>query len=158
VIPDKIIFLDIDGVMNRCRAAYRPDIKSEIEEIEADELFEDFAVSNLNSIVEETNCYFVISSAWRVYYDIEKLKTIFTLNGFKYSNRIIDYTPRFFSYVPRGREIKKWLEDNKFEGEFVIIDDNDDMCELKDRLVFTDSYDGLTDEKALEVKQKLPQQ
>lgn len=151
---EKIIFLDIDGVMNQCLPPPRI-----IEGLEKDETFEEYCVDNLNSIVEETDCYFVISSAWRIYYDIERLKKIFELNGFKYSDRFLGYTENLRAHlsehVRRGKEIDKWIKDNDFKGKFVILDDNDDMVHLKGWLVLTDSYEGLTDEKTESIKQRL---
>jgi hypothetical protein len=61
----------------------------------------------------------------------------------------------FYDMVCRGMEIDFWIKQNDFEGNYVIIDDNDDMLESqKDFFVETFPNIGLTMEdakKAIEI-------
>jgi hypothetical protein len=138
----KIIFLDIDGVLNS-RSTFCKPILDEIDQIDPAN------IEQLNRILKQTGAYLVISSDWRCRRSLEKLKQIASIVGVN-PEKIIDKTP-VIDDVPRGIEIKQWLDNNQYE-KFVIIDDHDDMGELLQYLVQTSSKTGgLTEEKANEV-------
>lgn len=42
----------------------------------------------------------------------------------------------------RGLEIKEWIRENDFKGKFAIIDDDNDMADLKDFLVKCNTFYG----------------
>lgn len=140
----KLLFLDIDGVLNKCMV-----VKITIDGLTHEEVLEPKMINNLNKIVSETDCDIVISSSWRIPYSLDKLRQILSLNGFQYSEKIIDTTPRIKTgkmskFVSRGHEIDKWIRDNNFNGVFVILDDNSDMEHLKGNLIQTNTFEGLT--------------
>lgn len=151
----KIIFLDIDGVLN-CQSTYDPYVKSELREYPYNH-FEPKLVGNLNEITEATGANIVISSSWRINRTFRELREILVKAGV--SGKIIGQTERlYFSNwshsVPRGCEILHWMETNKERlGElvsfrdYVIIDDDSDMLYLhKSNFFQTDpSGGGLTD-------------
>ena len=116
-VKHKIIFLDIDGVLNV--------MSREFDEF--GQLFNPIFVNNLAYIIEKTNAKLVISSFWRY----RGLK--FMRNLWKYRNlpgEIIGITPDFINDDDsvRGDEIKSWLETNKDIVEtYCIIDDDEDM-------------------------------
>jgi len=91
---DKIIFLDIDGVM-----------ATEFKEVESDNRckFEGHAVKMLNLLISRSNAKIVISSTWRHGQTVEDLQNIFKLRGFKHPEVIIDKTPniREHDYICR---------------------------------------------------------
>lgn len=134
----KVIFLDIDGVLNTVQSEIYWGSKQENHYL----LFCPITILNLNRILKEVpDVKIVISSSWRVGSTIKELKEIFSKNLIDESF-IIDKTP-FLGYdVDRGIEINQWLSKNSVES-FVIIDDDDDMCDLSFHLFKTNPYEGL---------------
>lgn len=131
----KVIFLDIDGVLNTRKTFI--DIHNEwektgIRRVEIDE----FRLVYLKRIIDETNALVVLSSTWRTFFKKEKgviipnynkgeqLQVLFK----KYGIEIFDITPIDKNRI-RQNEIKSWLSNNEVES-FVIIDD--DSYDLKD--------------------------
>lgn len=118
----KVIFLDIDGVLNvisNGRDAFGS-------------LFHEHFVNNLKSIINETGAKIVISSTWR-FSGLKVMKQMW-----KYRNlpgEVIDVTPHCAAYddinlcsgCERGAEIKEWLDRNMLVSSYVIIDDDNDM-------------------------------
>jgi len=116
----KVIFLDIDGVLNvygEGRDEYGPG-------------FHKHLVDNLKSIIDQTDAKIVISSSWRLSGLIAMEET------WKYRNlpgEIIDITPNLTygeglkSNTPRGEEIKQWLDYHPEVTNYVILDDDIDM-------------------------------
>ena len=96
----KIIFLDIDGVMNS-EVDWRDDIQEKRFDIS------ERCIELLNKLIENTYAKVVISSTWRNTVKIEKMRLIFKNKGFK--GEIIDYTPRLGVDTLRGNEIYKWI-------------------------------------------------
>ena len=149
----KIVFLDIDGVLNTMQ--WHSDLKKDTPKDDFGYAFDPVAVANLAHIIEETGAVIVISSSWKMR----------RLPGF-----VLDITPNTLSDevlrtanldemnlgVCRGNEIKEWL--SRHEGEasnYVIIDDFDDLLpEQEDHAVLTDSWIGITKwdaEKAIKI-------
>lgn len=161
----KIIFLDIDGVLNTPRFQTIQIKNHECDAYESQFNFDPICMKNLKEIIDKTNAYIVISSTWR-YNDSDDsdnryMKEIYNnLNLYGIKDRVIGVTPDFRdnynSMLIRGHEIKYWLEENsdKFNIErFVIIDDDNDMFNLVDYLAECDYQDGLTEEvKNLAIK------
>ena len=167
----KVLFLDIDGVLNSENwFAYRIYcVKNNLVNIlmnfvDTDDrnikhkltMLDDRAIANLNRIIEETGCKVVLSSSWRSPSESENIFTqdLLKLKGFKYE--FYDITPRlWFSdfSTRRGEEIKVWLdkESEKHEIEsFVILDDDSDMLpEQMNNFVHVDGQVGLTDRDVL---------
>lgn len=115
MIYDKIIFLDIDGVLNLYRE----------EHDKYGQLFHDNFVNNLKHIIDETGAKIVLSSTWR-------------LSGFKTNKNmwldrklpgeLVDVTPIFHNKI-RGEEIKHWLVNNQVNSYVIIDDDTDFLSE-----------------------------
>jgi len=126
---DKIIFLDIDGVLVTRRS---------IMEKKHHEAFDPICISNLNKIILNTECKIVISSTWRFLYTIDDLKIIFKNVGI--INTIIGTTGKDGNI--RGDEIQLWLLQNP-TNRFCIIDDDSDMGNLMDKLVLTTFDKGI---------------
>lgn len=152
----KVIFLDIDGVLN-CENGYKggsckyttfivdsEDIKNHYQQ------FYPPSKKYLNKVIDKTGAKVVISSTWR-YSGIEFMRNVWENEGM--SGEIIDITPDFMSLsigedyerLPRGLEIKHWLDKKEFSQifwskekqqnyidasgieNFIIIDDDTDM-------------------------------
>jgi hypothetical protein len=144
---DKILFLDFDGVISIPQGdKYGLCAKK---------------LGLMGEIIDETDCRLVISSSWRLH-DVESTikylsepdKNNLFFNGltFPFCDRIIGVTERLytrdetgiFQHQCRGEEIKKWMEDNNFTGNYVIVDDENDMLpEQMDYFVQTDGEKGL---------------
>ena len=158
----KIIFLDIDGVLNcRTSKSYCHDDKyGLITGIDFDK------VKRLAKIVEATNAKIVLSSDWRVgwekHYTARKPSHAKYLDNHlkKKGNLIIfDKTPIINkgSWY-RGEEIITYLNLHSDITHYVILDDtlfeDFNRKEIKEHLVLTDYIIGLTDndvEKAIKI-------
>lgn len=157
----KVIFLDIDGVLNglgsesRCCGCLGID---------------DDKVKRLAKIINETDACIVLSSTWRHDWErVESLEDLSTMGAYmvrKLKRERIHILSKTDDISPekRGVEIKKWLDDAKKDGveikSFCIIDDEmfDFEAEgLIDYLVKTSFYEddpGLQDshvERAIEI-------
>lgn len=141
----KIIFLDIDGVLNYYGM---PDNRLY--------LIDRRAVETLNLLIEKTGAKIVISSTWRLLNSLAMIKSLLIEKGFK--GEIVGKTPSINTNGRiRGDEIQAWLEEHPDVKEYVILDDDSDMGPLKGRLVKVDGKFGLlTDDvtKAIEILQK----
>ena len=153
----KVIFLDIDGVLN---TGYRNGKKDKYGYA-----FDPAAVANLAHIIDETGADIIISSSWK-FYGVPKLRKMWEIRNLP--GTILDITPNTVSDemllnanldemelgVCRGNEIKEWLSKHKGEvSNYVIIDDFDDLLlEQEEHTVLTDSLIGITEfdaEKAI---------
>lgn len=136
----KIIFLDIDGVLNS--------VLFEAEQKAGDDSrIDSTRVKLLSEIVERTGASIVLSSTWREDWDSDPM---ICGNDGKYINEclcecglsIIDKTP-YLSYSDERRlEISTWIARHRSEVEsFVILDDIlAGWGELWDRVVVTNPY------------------
>lgn len=147
----KIIFLDIDGVLN-CQDAYKSGECKYVEWINTQgdkdhhQAFCSWSKGYLNKLIEETDAKIVISSTWRLS-GIEHMKGVWKQEEMK--GEIIGITPNFRSSgytIPRGCEIDCYLEEtfgffhinwSKEEQQkymdksgienYIILDDDSDM-------------------------------
>lgn len=154
VMPERVIFLDFDGVLvtKASQARYKEWYNKTDEWLKQSRLDRDCmkidpdALAALKLIVEETGAKVVISSSWRIGRTLEHIATVLRANGFHHE--IIGKTPtRNRGTIGRGGQIQQWLDKTDREIEsFVILDDNSDMAHLMDRLVQCDcpSQIGLT--------------
>ena len=123
----KIIFLDVDGVLN-CRFTK--------EEIMGYTFVSPMKIELLKQLVEKTGAKIVLSSTWRQGWEDINIGKVDSIDAKcfialkneleKYDISMFDYTP-FLDDEERGNEIDMWLKENeKCEEEiesFVILDD-----------------------------------
>lgn len=153
----RIIFLDMDGVMNH--GEYFRAVK-ESDPIDPE------CVKNLNTIIEATDAKVVISSTWRMFYNIEAMQALLDRKGFK--GEVIGETPDVYSShkynAPRGCEIADWIKEHverdSFDltyRRFIILDDDSDMLLLQaEHFIHTDFMGGgLTVNAAYRAKRML---
>lgn len=173
----KIIFLDIDGVLNH-ELWYKSEecinlnakINAIADEDDANKQYElaqfcPDSVELLNRLIEDTNAVIVVSSSWRKGRTVEQLQELFAEVGIK--GEVIGKTPELtfaeneYDYsVPRGCEIKAWLEGNKgilnnkiSRAKYVILDDDSDMLYWqRTKYVQVDNYCGLTKNSIFKAK------
>jgi hypothetical protein len=157
----RVVFVDIDGVLNSYRWFERSNQKLGLTGRELmKSRIDPAAVEHLNRILDRTASVSVLSSTWRALVPLPKLREVLREVGFRHL--ITDRTPlpsehdtavfeRYkgrqpgtFEPYPRGYEIQQWLDAHPEVTSFVILDDDDDMEHLSPMLVRTDPYVGLT--------------
>ena len=182
----KIVFLDMDGVVNsddfimewskvhgwdknsRQEFMQRYYVHDGHEGYIVPELLE-----RLKWICAETDCRIVWSSSWRQSYwkqdpdtgefnfDWHEIAALWKAKGLPV-DRLIGCTPCLdlsrFSYVPRGCEIQKWIDDNSEEYNIVraaVLDDDPDAetgIENESTFYFQTTFErGLTEDIANDV-------
>lgn len=110
----KIIFLDIDGVLNV--------IPEEHDEFGG--CFHKHFEDNLRWIIEQTGAKIVISSTWR-FSGLSVMQEMWKHRAL--AGEVIDITPHI-GICKRGYEIQEWIENNKDKIQsYCIIDDDTDM-------------------------------
>lgn len=159
----KIIFLDIDGVLNTERY-----LRVQVQKFGYKDLatmqynFDPVALNNLKEIIETINANIVISSTWRLNRDNnesskEWSELIRNLDSVGIGDKVIGITPIVTdskNMPVRWLEIKRWLQENTDINieEFIIIDDEWEMGEYTEtNFARCWSYSGLTSE----VKEKV---
>ncbi len=161
IIPNKIIFLDIDGVLNsnkyftsreyyykehkKIEYTLEDTIKRQLYDIDMNKL------ELLLKVVKITTTKIVITSSWRRLSIYPYIKKYLIEVGLP----IIGETP----YIEgnRGEEIRYYLKNNKVDS-FVILDDEifKDFNELINNLVKTSFYEeGLTIDSCNEIIKRL---
>jgi hypothetical protein len=139
----KIIFLDVDGVMNSRETLARVRPGGGIIGIDA------YLALIVDRIVQATGAEIVLSSSWRH----GNKETLDYVRGFA---PFIDITPTCCSGI-RGCEIYKWTVDNidydirddRSKFRYAIIDDDSDMLLWQKDHFFKTSFDtGITPEIA----------
>lgn len=137
----KIIFLDIDGVLNSQRSCVANGGYGRIYDHDSWQELDLVAVKLIAHVAKETGADVVLSSSWRI---LAKKEDIIAFQEFLGVN-IIDVTPRSLDGC-RGGEVKQWLDGCKEPVEaFCIVDDDNDMLPSQQaRFVQTDERIGLT--------------
>lgn len=118
---ERILFLDIDGVLNS-EAWYRSRSDGTWSE---EREFDPEAVFLLRAIVALTGCDIVISSSWRIGRNLAELQNL--LPGLP----LIDKTPVMTTGHTRGEEIKVWLQNHAPAARYAIVDDDSDFYETQ---------------------------
>lgn len=151
---ERLIFLDIDGVLNTSRSMQQLRGPNSNLRGFTGLSFDLEAVQWLNYIVDNSQADIIITSSWK-YKGLEAMRYIWTeydIHGF-----VKDITPsiqiRRDLFWMRGMEILKWLSENyperKEQPRYVIIDDgNDFLPEQAEMLVRTNAEVGITKEDA----------
>ena len=149
----KVIFLDVDGVLNS--EVSREQDRNKFDNWMECEVSESHIV-NLKKIVDETGAQIVLSSSWRFDHPkatgrdfiVDPLMKILDRKLKEVGLDIIDVTPDLRGKI-RGVEIQDWLDRHSEVEKFVILDDDTDMLEeQKPFFVNTTFKNGLTEELA----------
>lgn len=135
-VPVKVLFLDVDGVLNSHRSAIAFGAMPWAHELPDVSKFDHIAVGLIRGIAEAAGADIVLSSAWRTCENWRDLGTALRLP-------IVDRTPSLLG--PRGKEIAAWLDAHREVQEYAIVDDDADMLpEQLPHFVRTDMQEGLT--------------
>jgi len=105
----KVIFLDIDGVLN-CSKMPNPK--------KLPYIIDRRLLRRLIRVVDQTSAKIILTSTWR--YD-----PIGRYAAKHYGIRYIGWTPDL-AKKPRCQEIKQWLREHPHVSRYVVIDDEDD--------------------------------
>lgn len=129
----KVLFLDIDGVLNSRSST---NFKNNLWPIDY------YMAFMVGKIKLDTGCEVVLSSSWRLHPD-----------GFRIVNdtivELFDKTPSALGGF-RGEEIKSWLSDHPEVTKYAILDDDSDF--YPDQPLFKTSFEsGLTEDIAKSV-------
>ena len=127
----KVIFLDIDGVLNLSEKRFNINKK---------------LLSILKVVVEETNAKIVLSSTRRLYKEAKDFVKKCLLEK---NIKIMSSTPKVGDSSKRFLEIEKWLKNHPKVKKYAIIDDREDAGYGMEKNFFqTNPKIGLTYELA----------
>lgn len=135
---EKYIFLDVDGVLNHHETYKKKHINSLYSDLDSE------CLALFRKLVHSIDhVHIVLSSSWRlIESEMDRLEASFKEFGIP---KWIDITP-YLEYEQgktRGKEISQWLKENHIcKDQIIILDDNSDMSDLKDRLIQTDFMNG----------------
>lgn len=111
----KVLFLDIDGVLNNNHT---------LERFEGALGIDPAMVKSLKFILYQTKAKVVLSSTWRLYpsakAEVERVLAPY---------EVIDVTPDNNGLTSRGTEIQQWLDAHPEVERYAILDDNEDFLE-----------------------------
>lgn len=135
---EKILFLDIDGILNSEYSCKHPTMQYKLGQDDTADTFDVNCVNRLINIIDKTGAKIVISSSWRKLFDKDEIIEYLKKHGII---GVVGFTPDLKHH--RGFEIQAWLDEHKDIDKFVILDDDDDMFHLSSKLVKTDWKLGL---------------
>lgn len=150
-LDKRIVFLDVDGVLNSERF-FRENKIGKKRFPTYEEMLDPAAFKLLSGLVNGTGSKIVVSSSWReipeAFKVLEKVLDFFSLPH-------IGVTPTLVKKC-RGAEVQAWLEENKFCGHYVIIDDTPDFYSYQQPFYVQTSWAlGLTPQKVAKARRVL---
>lgn len=143
----KVIFLDFDGVITTYNSKWKIDMNN---------------IKIINDICDKTNAKIVVTSSWRIGHRGDVL----AFNGYltqyiiehNYLDNVQDTFDKFIGNIVgmtesiggwRGDEIKLYMSEHPEVENYVILDDDSDMCDYQlFNFVQTDTYEGITERDA----------
>ena len=119
----KVLFLDLDGVLNTFTSRRRKGLSYYSDIIDEDKL------RHIKEIVKKTECEIVLTSSWRKYWN--NRGTQIDSAGKAIQNAFNSLGLTIYSKTPvienayRNQEIVSWLKNNGMVEQYVILDDKD---------------------------------
>lgn len=115
----KVIFLDIDGVLN----------KNGRKMPEGTDALDDDLVKLLRGLVKSSGAYWVLSSTWRLIFGASRTIAALQRHGWPEAKEtFLGETPHLRPET-RGAEITAWLSRHPDVEEYVILDDMPEVIE-----------------------------
>ena len=152
----RVLFLDIDGVLNNYDSPSHPETLRAIDPVNT---------AQLNAFcAARPDVELVLSSTWREYYSKEQVTAYMRAGGYT-GRELFAVTPfrigdpRGIGSGDRGVEIQEWLDAHPECTEYAIIDDSHVWTipeKHPGRLVLTDDATGMTAEHVAKLLTKLP--
>ena len=144
VSPERVLFLDFDGVLVHEGYAGEPG-----DELWGEHVIDPAAVAVLDAVCARAGAAVVISSTWRRNFSPDELRAMLARRGFR--GAVAGATPSLYRdaegrRLERGDEIQAWLDAHPGVRAFAIVDDDDDMAHLRPFLVRTSMAAGLRPE------------
>lgn len=152
----KVLFLDIDGVLNSFKWIENggkfgrgPGYKQSPTKEQLS--WDPSTINELRRVVTETGCHIVISSSWRGWGDMARQIWQAMFACYDWADApVIGETPdlphwngKVYLATIRGDEVAAWLKDHPEVTHFACVDDNSDFHPGQN-LVQTDIANGLT--------------
>lgn len=110
----KVIFMDIDGVLNN---------EAFFNRRESSSMMSKDNVSLFNELVYKSGAVVVVSSSWKIRHTMIEILEHLKDAGFQFPERVIGFTP-ILSRQPRWKEITLWLRQvGDCVENFVVLDD-----------------------------------
>ena len=123
----KVLFLDVDGVLNTLDSPGVLNVNQRRTKL-------------LRQVVESTNCGIVVSSTWRQQDQTRRrLESKLRYKGLK----VLDYTSSD-NTMTRGEQVAEWLSRHPVERYAIVDDINSFLDKQQVFFVQTDPYEGLT--------------
>ena len=163
----KIIFLDLDGVLNTANYYDRLQHEHLPTEDIFGTMFDPNAVEQLSHIIDSTKAKIVISSSWR-YSGIANMRAMWKAR--QLPGEIYDITSLFVAddYIRehmeeenfdfyeamtsvREMEISAWLQEHPEVTSYVILDDQSTFRQLKEHFVQINPKSGITNKDTEQV-------
>ena len=142
----KVIFLDVDGVLNTEEC---DDAPKEGEEGSEEFLYHQNTpipllkrcLDNLRCVLQQTDAKIVISSSWRLFPErLELLTKVLEALSPSEEPVVIGLTPDLSnSWAGRGEEVRGWLDQNENCSRFVVVDD-EHLASFERSLFSEDAY------------------
>lgn len=143
---NKIIFLDIDGCL-----ALNYSRKTSFKLPSGDKVpygYEPKCCNIINEILDKTDAKIVLSSDWKIHYNLGELKYIFKHNGINPDKLIattVDYSNGLNSddVSTRTYQINEYIKDNGIE-KYVVIDDMN-LNSFNDKFIYCNTKLGIAE-------------
>jgi len=124
-----VFFLDVDGVLNSAKTGWY--------------CWDKYTVNWIIWLAKMSNSKFVISSTWRKYHDYNFFNEILKDLVHDDWRTVSLYKDINGNRIPRGQEIKQWLENHPEIKQYIIFDDDTDILEEQQSFfINTDSNEG----------------
>lgn len=150
----RIIFLDIDGVLNSNNFYVEFYKKHDRKEISND--IDPKAVEIFDKLCKDIDAKVVISSTWRIGNTIESMQKMFDNLGCTF--KIIGATPKINYSMCRGLEIQEWISKNidyrnfPYDNYVILDDDSDFFIHQAKHFFQTDNFVGITPTTCYQIK------
>lgn len=140
---DKIIFLDIDGVLNTDRWEFHL-ISNELPM--GDDFgiyFDQDSVNNLAKIIAATGAVIVIHSTWKLANSLNWVRLMWRKR--RLPGHIFDITPNIPPCYNKMDEIDTWLKNHQHIRSYIILDDEAEFSQSQlTHLIRVDSSMGIS--------------
>jgi len=149
----KIIFLDIDGVLNtqetfeQIYLEYKKNGKRRLE-------IDTKKVEYLKEIVEQTGALLVLASSWKIFFAKQGGKVLAQNSKYEELLKILQNYNLFIydttyqgMYQSKAKEIKDWLKNNEVESFIILDDETEDLGNLAENYLIKTRFSKNAEEE-----------